>query len=176
MLTNRNSYTVSAFEEQQNASTNQITLLIGILAMVAGILFVGVNLKKTETWRPTIGVVTANDLSGKTITYGVGKARYTTKYTTALQVLAARHNIPLPNMFISGSTSVSTVNGVDPEIGKQSKVYYNPVRPHEAATTKGMTPDFFIPILCLLAVSVIHFLASCGGWDVGRRTGYTSWD
>src|SRR3990167_904965 len=105
-------------------------ILAFIPAVIALILAVPVfsDAMSSSKWPVANAVVVKNDMQvGRTAAFQVGAKKYSTSFEHALELTCSRYGAE----FTLGN-QVNKYNGIDPEIGKNIRVSYNPANPSEA--------------------------------------------
>lgn len=104
-------------------------------------------IQDSQLWRPVMGVVKYNTVEKRTIAYRVGNLDYLTDNESMLDVFGEPIGLEF-NM--RPGQSKTLINGVDPEIGRQVQIYYNPNQPSQAVVLKGMSLPVGIYLICSL--------------------------
>lgn len=137
-------------------------------------VFAGFNLfgmaKETEHWTPTNGVVQRNTSEKRTIAYSVGKKTYWTSNENLLNLLEQRFGVFIP--YSRPGQMKSTMNGVDPEIGRFVTVYYNPKNTAQAVVLPGWSGPVVIVGLCTaIPLFIMAWMSLVAGWDLSTGCG-----
>lgn len=128
-------------------------ILAFIPALIA--LFLGVpaitDAMNSAKWPTAHAVVVKNDMQvGRTAAFQVGDKKYSTTFEHSLELTFSKFGAE----FNLGH-QVANYNGIDPEIGKNIRVSYNPANPSEAV----VEPGFSIPVLIyLICTGLIMFI------------------
>lgn len=142
-----------------------------ILLYLIVYLYCGMSLyalaTETNKWPSTMGVVTDNTSSERTITYAVKRRTYLTHNENILDLLALRMG---GRNTVHPGQSKTLYNGVDPEIGRQVEVFYDPSNPSLAVVTKGWSQPIVIALICFAIPLLIRvFVAYSPGATVSEK-------
>ncbi|MBP9090588.1 DUF3592 domain-containing protein [bacterium] len=121
-------------------------ILAFIPVVIALILAVPVfsDALNSAKWPVSHAVVVKNDHKvGRTAAFQVGEKKYSTTFENALELTASRYGYE----FNLGH-EVNIYNGIDPEMGKNIRVSYNPANPSEAVVEPGFTIPVCIYLIC----------------------------
>ncbi|MFA7340230.1 MAG: DUF3592 domain-containing protein [Candidatus Obscuribacterales bacterium] len=121
-------------------------ILAFIPVVIALILAVPVfsDALNSAKWPTSHAVVVKNDKQvGRTAAFQVGEKKYSTTFENSLELTASRYGYE----FNLGH-EVNIYNGIDPEMGKNIRVSYNPANPSEAVVEPGFTIPVFIYLIC----------------------------
>lgn len=138
-------------------------ILFAILALVMFVA-IGSLARETSSWLPVTGIVKSNTTAKRTIQYAVGNKLFFTDNENLLNLLERRLHITI-NPSRPGQ-SKTVINGVDPEIGKQVVIYYNPKDHSQAVVLRGWSA----PVVILLVCSGIPLLLQLAlGWTSNQN-------
>ncbi len=125
-------------------------------AVVALILAVPActDASNSAKWPVANAVVVRNDTQvGRTAAFQVGSKKYTTNFEHSLELTFSRVGFE----FNLGN-QVTLYNGVDPEIGKNIRVSYNPANPSEAVVEPGFSIPVIIYLVCTGLILFIRMI------------------
>ena len=108
----------------------------------------------SSKWPVTNGVVVKNDMEvGRTVVFQVGRKRYSTTFEHSLELTFSRFFME----FTLGH-GVTKYDGIDPEIGKNVNVSYNPANPNEAVVEPGFSIPVCIYMICTGLILFIRMI------------------
>jgi len=127
-----------------------------IPAVIALILAVPAftDASNSAKWPVANAVVVKNDTTvGRTAAFQVGPKKYTTNFEHSLELTFSR-----VGMEFNLGNQVTSYNGVDPEIGKNIRVSYNPANPNEAVVEPGFSIPVCIYMICTGLILFIRMI------------------
>ncbi|MDP3509724.1 MAG: DUF3592 domain-containing protein [Candidatus Melainabacteria bacterium] len=131
-------------------------ILAFIPAVIALILGVPVfnDAMSSSKWPVANAVVVKNDMKvGRTAAFQVGAKKYSTSFETALELTSWRYGAEF-----SLGHQVNIYNGIDPELGKNIRVSYNPANPSEAVVEPGFSIPVCIYLICTCLILFVRFI------------------
>lgn len=157
-------------QNQQNESIRKFFTILFVFLGLGIFAFLGFTARQTSSWIPVNGYVKWNTVNKRTIQYVVNGKYYSTENENLLNLFEQRFHIKVS--YSRPGQGKKVVNGVDPEIGRQVVVYYNPDDHSQAIVNRGWSA----PVVILLICSVIPLIISVGlgtfaGWDQNQNSG-----
>ncbi len=108
----------------------------------------------SSKWPVTNAVVVKNDMEvGRTFVFQVGRKSYSTTFEHSLELTFSRFGIE----FTRGQ-EVTKYDGIDPEIGRNVRVSYNPANPSEAVVEPGFSIPVCIYMVCTGLILFIRMI------------------
>ncbi|MCW5821331.1 MAG: DUF3592 domain-containing protein [Cyanobacteria bacterium TGS_CYA1] len=150
---------------------NRFFNILFTLFVLGMVFFLGYEAKQTSNWTPVTGIVRANTSENRTIQYAVGKQLYSTDNENLLNLLEHRIHVKISHSRPGQNKTV--INGVDPEIGRQVVVYYDPKDPSQAVVLRGWSAPVVLMLICS-GIPLILSITLGPSWDQSRTNNRNS--